>query len=152
MSNCDLELVTNFEVNGMTPEQIAQDAGLEVSAVKAFLMQYSALYRQLQQGGDKSLELTNDEFDEVKQTLFEIMRYQKEDRPNTSAKIAMFLYKDKKGYLNPQAPLPSINLNVMDFNGRMKQCLAAEERTAQKAIEIAERKGGVCAETNAQGA
>lgn len=143
MSSCDLELVTQFETLGMSPEQIAHDAGLEVSAVKAMLMQYSAMYREMQKV-DKSLDLTDEEFEEVKDVLFELMRYQKEDRPMLSGKIAMFLYKDKKGYLDPRRNLPTVNVNVLDFNGRMKAALAAEQRTQQKAIEIESRKDELC--------
>lgn len=139
MSSCDQELIAMFETNGMSPEQIADDTGYDIASVKALLMQYSQVYKQLQKT-DKSLDFTDEEFETCKDVLMDIAKYERENNPHLALKAAIFVIQDKKGYLDPRRALPTLNVNVLDFNGRMKAALAAEERTQQKAIEINARK------------
>lgn len=98
MTGLDTLIKTSYEVNEMTPEEIAEDQGFAVEAVKAKLMQISAQYRKAcgQEDEEESkLNFTNDQLERVNEVIYDIALGSEDD--NLRLKAACYIRDDKKG-------------------------------------------------------
>jgi len=141
----DNSIVVAFEDLGMTPEQIAEDQELELSAVKASLMQFSIKYRNILMGISTNgipkddLDFRDQELKEANEVILDLMRWSDDDR--IRAKLAMYIRDDKKGRLDARTALlgdfnNTLNINVMVFNERLQKAKEARKR----AIDITSEK------------
>ena len=129
----------------MSPEEIAEDRQLDISAVKAALMQSSTLYRRAAgvAGEDDSdgLNFTKDEARRVKEVMLDLAIGA--EREELRAKMAVIVYDDYKGRRELKQALAGNTFNILAINEgiqrarqlastKVKQLLNKE----QKAINV----------------
>lgn len=115
----------------MTPEQICEDTGYEISAVKAVLLQFSKVYRHIvKEESAKDEHITDDELVEAYDAVKEVMRYAENE--GVKLKAACRLIDERKGRLDMVDTLRSTSINITIFN---QQILAARE-AKDKAMRI----------------
>lgn len=137
MTNADTSIVTAFEELGMSPEEIAEDQQLDLSAVKASLMQFSIKYKNILMGingaEDKaSYDFKEAELKEANNVILDLMRWSEDDR--IRAKLAMYVRDDKLGRLDAKQALltefnNTLNVNVLVFNERLQKAKEAKKRS-----------------------
>lgn len=135
MNAADVSIVESYETLGMSPEDIAKDQALDLSCVKACLMQFSVKYRNLLMGISSSsseLDFSSVELKEANQVILDLMRYSEDDR--IRAKLAMYIRDDSKGRLDAGKALlndfnGNLNINVLVFNERLQKAREARQRT-----------------------
>lgn len=130
----DNTIVTAFEELGMTPEEIALDQDLDISAVKASLMQFSVKYKNLLNGINvkpDDLDFQDQELREANTVILDLMRYSTDDK--LRGKLACYVRDDKKGRLDAKQSLlqdmnNTFNVNVLVFNERLQKAKEARKR------------------------
>ena|ERR1044071_1472383 len=127
------EIVASFETLGMSVEQIADDTGFDIAAVKAVLLQNSSLYRK-EAKKDDNLQFTEDEAAECKKIIFNLARHSEDEY--MQFKAARYVIDSKAGRLDIGKNLQQINFNAIDFNIQMTKAMKAARATEEKAIEI----------------
>lgn len=111
-----------YENEGMTPEQIADDRGLDLSAVKAGLMQCSSQYRKAcgkEDENDESHNFTKDELRRVNEVIFDTA-VGAED-PHLRFKAATYVRDDFKGRKEIVRGVAGQNINILTINQRLQQ-------------------------------
>jgi hypothetical protein len=94
----DTQIKTAYEVNGMSPKEIADDQGFAEESVKAKLMQISAKYRKdagLEDEAESALNFSISEAEEMKGIVLNVARTTDDD--NLRFKAATWVLDDKKG-------------------------------------------------------
>jgi hypothetical protein len=125
-------VITLWEDCGMSVEQIAQDEGLEIGAIKASLLMFSAKYRA--ESKEKvELDFTDDELVVANRTLVQTMT--NTDDENLKVRCARYIRQDKKGRLDKQT-FGKLNINVYQFNLDMQKARKALESAKEKVIEM----------------
>lgn len=118
--------------DGMSPDEIAEDQDLDVTAVKAVLMQSSASYRKDCRQEEKlnperaDLNFNEDQLKRMNQVIYDVAL--KAELPDgtpdyrTMLKAATYIRDDVKGRLNP---VKNINngptFNLLTFNQQLEQ-------------------------------
>lgn len=120
------QIVTAYETLGMTPEEIAEDQGLELVAVKAALMQCSSAYRKATKVDD-SLNFSDDELRMANQTIALLAGHSEDER--VKLKAAIYIRDDKKGRFDVAKTMNNMNINILNFAEHMKKALAARDRS-----------------------
>lgn len=119
------QIVVSYEQHGMTPDEIAEDQGLECAAVKAALSQHSSIYRkdvhQLKEDSDEGLDFTKEQLRQVNQVIFDTAIGA--TLPDGSVdhrarfKASEYVRNDFKGRLTPvRAIHKTNNLNLFQIN------------------------------------
>lgn len=120
--NAELESIrVAWEVSGMTPEQIAEDRELELTAVKAALMQCSSKYRKAcgaTSVDDDTLNFTNQDLMDVNDVIKRIALYSPDE--NLALKAAMYIRDDKKGRKEVVKAIGGNTFNILQFNEQMR--------------------------------
>lgn len=133
MTAVNQQIVEQFETLGMSPEEIAEQEGLDVISVKSALLQNSVVYRKaLKNDVDGNLSFTDEEEVMARQVIANIARYA--DEPGIQLRAAMFIRNDKKGRLDQQG-LGTLNVNILQFNEQLKKAIEAKKRSV-KAIDV----------------
>lgn len=138
MSQDIRQIVASFEEAGMTPEEIAQVDGLELSAVKAILMANSTLYRDSVAGAtiadDEGKDFSGADNDEALEVIKRIAKFSEDD--SVALKAAMYIRNDKKRRLDPQkAAGQLVQNNVFLLNehfAKVREAIAAKVLPASK--------------------
>jgi len=133
MSGIAQEIVTSYETLGMSIEEIAQDTGMEIAAVKAILFQSCAQFRK-DAKSDESLQFTLDEAEECKKIVMNIARYSEDE--HLQFKAARYVLDAKTGRLEAGKQLQNVSFNVIAFNEQMQRAMMAAEKTAKKVIDV----------------
>lgn len=129
MTAANTQIVEAFEQLGMQPEEIATDQELDLTSVKAILMQFSSLYRKAC-AVKEDLSFTDEEEKMARQVISNIARgYVDDVDPRTQLKAAMYIRDDTKGRLDVVKAQVGLNLNVIMFNEQMKKAIAAKNRS-----------------------
>ena len=138
MTACNTQIITAFEVHGMAPEQIAEDMEMDIEAVKATLMQFSAQFRKAAQTDDK-LNFNEQELIAANQVIAQIMQYSEDD--NLRLRAARYIRDDKKGRLDA-TQMRGLNINAIQFNIRLQAARKSisESREKQVVLEVHEQK------------
>ena len=108
------QLVSCYETLGMSPEQIADSLELDLTAVKAGLLQFSSRYRE-EAKENKDLDFSDSELAIANKTLIDLMQYSEDD--NLRARVARYVRDDKKGrhdvaVVNAKQLGAGLNINV----------------------------------------
>lgn len=131
-----LQLKTAYEELDMTPEQIAEDQELDITAVKAGLMQVSSKYRKdcgkEEESGDE-LNFSNQQLADANKVIHEIMLGSEDD--NVRLKAAMYLRDDKKGRKDVVKAMAGQQFNILMFNEAMQTVRERAEK-AKKVIDM----------------
>lgn len=118
LTGANKQIITAYEVEGMTAEQIAESLDFDVVAVKATLLQFSPKYRE-DVKEDVSLDFTVDEQLEAKNAMIRLMRSSEDDY--LVARLACKIRDDGKGRLDVNANMKGLNVNVVLFNERLER-------------------------------
>ena len=121
-----------YEQLGMTPEEISEDRGLEVAAVKASLMATSGGYRKAcgQEPEDEdSLNFSDADLRDVNEVILQTAKYAED--PYLKLKAAIYIRDDKKGRKEVVKQMGNQSFNILVFNEQMAKIREAK----QKAIE-----------------
>lgn len=121
-------LKTCYETLGMTPEEIAEDRALEVTAVKAGLVQCSSKYRRDSGGIEldkKALDFDDNDVLLSKNTIREIALGS--DDEGLRLKAAIYMRDDYKGRLDVKKALQGSGFNILQFNNFMQVARAKSE-------------------------
>lgn len=133
MTAASQQIVSAYEI-GMTPEQIAEDNGIDITIVKATLRQYCPVFRKDAKTDDR-LNFTVDEQEEMKEIILNIARYEEEDQ-QLKFKAAKYIRDDGRGRLDINKEVQGLNINVIQIAKRFDEVRAARERTlAIKSID-----------------
>jgi hypothetical protein len=131
---------TAYEQENMTPEEIAEDRSLDLAAVKAGLMQCSAMYRKAcgkEEVEEDTLNFSRDEQQRVKDALLGIGLGADDD--NLRFKALVYIRDDSKGRKDVVKQLGGQNFNVLMINEKMKQIRDVTERIkngGQKLVNV----------------
>jgi len=116
-----VQIKTAFEELGMTVEDIAEDQELEVTAVKACLMQCSSKYRGLCRTEDKeaALNFTDEQLADANRTIHDLMMGAEDE--GVRLKAAMYLRDDKRGRKEVVKGVGGMQFNILQFNETLKR-------------------------------
>lgn len=109
-----------YEQEGLSPEQIAECQSLDIVAVKAGLMQCSAVYRKAcghSEEEDDGMNFTKDDQRRFVQVIRDIANGS--DNEELRFKAAIYGRNDFKGRLEPARALAGNNFNVLMINEQL---------------------------------
>lgn len=120
----DAQIKSAFEVIGMTPAQIADESGFDVTAIKAKLMQVSTVFRnQSRKESDEEDELnfSNDELRAMNKIIVDIATSAQhpDGSPDfkTMLQAAVYVRDDKKGRKEVRNTMANMGgLNIFHIN------------------------------------
>jgi hypothetical protein len=122
-------IVNAFEEEGMSPEEISETQGLEISSVKAGLMQFSSKYRkacgQQDESIDDGLNFNDDDMRRVNQVIRELALGAEDE--NLRFKAATYVRNDKKGRLEPAKALGGGQFNILFINEQLRKVRSVAE-------------------------
>lgn len=122
---------TAYETLHLTPEQIAETQGLEITSVKAALMSVSKQYRndigcvsQDTPTDESSLDFTDEDLRDMNEILRDTAKHATlaDGSPDWRVRsdIAKYIRDDKKGRKNPVKQMGN-QFNIFTFNESIKQ-------------------------------
>jgi len=107
----------------MTPEEIAEDQNLDITAIKAALIQGSSKYRKacrMEDDSNEGLDFSSDQLRVVNRELFDLAMSCED--PNLRGKLLMYIRDDKKGRREVRQVLSNNNtFNILQFNQSLRQ-------------------------------
>jgi uncharacterized membrane-anchored protein len=110
MNDANKQLVTLYEVAGLTPEEIALDQQLPLETVLFALKQSSAVFRKQ----EKTQDVSKEEQDEMLNILKRIAATQEYENPRVAVAAAKYVFEEGKGR-NGRKNVPQ-GINIMIFN------------------------------------
>ena len=132
----ELKLIqTAYEQEGLSPEEIADCQGLELTAVKAGLMSVSSVYRKAcgqEDEKEETLNFSNDQLKQVNEVIFETALAA--DDPYLRFKAATYVRDDKKGRKEVVKNVQNAGINIFMINEKLKQIRAVKETLIPKAL------------------
>lgn len=132
------QIKTAYEVNGMSPQQIAEAEDLDLAAVKGALMQGSSKYRKDcgldVNEGDDGLNFTDEELRQVNRAIFELAMASEDEHIRT--KNLHYIRDDKKGRKESARQLGNTTFNILQFNEQLQQARERATLVKQKLIEV----------------
>jgi hypothetical protein len=140
-------IVTAYEEENLSPEFIAEDRGLDLTAVKAALMQSSTKYRKdcgKEDANSSVLNFSVDEAFRAKNMILDLALGAEDE--HVRAKMAVIVYDDAKGRRDIVKGMNGNNFNVLMINkliqgGRniadgLKRAALPNLQKEQKAINV----------------
>ena len=124
-----------YETLEMSPEQIAEDRELDITAVKAALMQGSSKYRRdcgVEDGEKNELNFDDEQLRNVNQVIYDLAIGSEDD--NIRLKAAMYIRDDKKGRKDVVKQMAGQQFNILMFNERMKQVRGRAEEIKNRIL------------------
>ena len=124
-----------YETLEMSPEQIAEDRELDITAVKAALMQGSSKYRRdcgVEDGEKNELNSDDEQLRNVNQVIYDLAIGSEDD--NIRLKAAMYIRDDKKGRKDVVKQMAGQQFNILMFNERMKQVRGRAEEIKNRIL------------------
>lgn len=109
-------LRTGYETLGMTPEELSEDRGLDLTSVKAALLQCSSKYRTDIKAArpESDLDFNDDDMAMANNVIRETAQYS--ENPLLRFNAAVYIRDDKKGRKNMRAALGGNTFNILQFN------------------------------------
>lgn len=126
-----------FEDEDMSPEDIASERELDVTAVKAALMQSSSKYRKLagrENEQEDVLNFSKEEQLRVKEALLDLALGAEDD--HLRFKALTYCRDDAKGRKDVVKNMGGQNFNILMINEKMKQIRSVTEGIKQRALEV----------------
>jgi hypothetical protein len=135
MSNELEQMRLSYESLGMSPEDISEDRGLDLTAVKAGLMQCSSKYRKDcgQEGVEEdTLNFSDEDLRRVNNVILEIALSSEDD--NQRLKAAMYIRDDKKGRKDVVKQMGGMQFNILQFNETMRKARVVADGVKQSLL------------------
>lgn len=126
-----------YEEESMSPEEIADDRGLDIAAVKAGLMQCSSVYRKACGQEEETVDELNfkkDELRRVNEVILDLALGA--DDPHLRAKCAMYVRDDFKGRKDVTKNVGNTFNNILMINEKMKSIRNIANNMSRKAIGV----------------
>jgi hypothetical protein len=120
-SGVDNQIRTAYELNSMSPEEIAEDQGFDVGAIKAKLMQISSKYRKdcgQESETEDRLNFTNSDLERVNETIIQLALGAEDE--HLRFKAASYIRDDKKGRKEVVRNMAGNTFNILQFNEMMQ--------------------------------
>lgn len=139
LGNTDTQLKTAYEVEGMTPSEIADDMGYAVEAVKAKLMQVSSKYRKAcGNEGEKEdkLNFSDEQLAVVNEELFLLATQAQSEK--VRADVLKYIRDDKKGRKDVVKGVGNVSFNLLQFNEAIVSSRANAQAAKAKIGNIVE--------------
>lgn len=122
------QIKASYEVNDMTPEEIADDQKLDLTAVKIALMNCSSKYRKAcgkEDDEEDKLNFSNHQLKEVNQVIFEAATTACHPDGSidykTRSQNAQYIRDDKKGRKEPRKIVASNTFNILGLNQKLAE-------------------------------
>ena len=130
MTAANEQIISAFEELDMSPEQIAEDQDLDLTAVKSTLMQFSSKYRQIcKKNPESEFNFSDDEAIRARQVIAQLAQYAEDE--SLKLRAAMFVLNDKKGRLDAPKALTGLNINVIQMNEHFKKAIEAVNKVKE---------------------
>lgn len=131
-------IVTMYEDLGMPLEAIAEDQGLDITAVKLALIQGSQKYRNslntsIARNNHSNETFLPDDVEIAKQTLASLMSA---DNEGVRYRAAKFILNESKGRNDTIRGISQVNVNVFAINEQLKRARAAKKNGKEKIIDL----------------
>lgn len=134
-------IVESFETLDMSPEQIAEDRGLDIVAVKAALSQSSKKYRTVlspaaagKEEVDPTLDFDNDDLRDANAAIIYLMKHAEDE--HLKLKAAMYIRDDKKGRKEVVKAVGGNQFNLFQFNDALRSAKAGAQALKQGAMDV----------------
>jgi hypothetical protein len=128
-------IVTAYESEELTPEFISEDRRLDLTAVKATLMQFSSKYRKdcgQEDENEDALNFSKDEQLRVKNMMLDLALGAEDE--HLRAKMAVIIRDDAKGRRDVVKNLNGANYNVLMINKLIQNGRNTAENLKQKML------------------
>ena len=128
---------TAYEVEKMSPQQIADDQDLDPAAVKAALMQCSSKYRKdcgVEAAEEDELNFNREEQLQIKRAIFE-MALTAEDE-HVRSKMLTYCRDDAKGRKDVVRQIAGNTFNILQINEGIKRARQMADGLKQRLIEV----------------
>jgi hypothetical protein len=126
-------IVVSYETLGMSVEEIAGDRELEISSVKAALMQGSSKYRRecgKEDEAESRLNFTDSDLEAANEVIRNIAVYGED--PYLKFKAATYIRDDKKGRKEIVKQVAGQQFNILLFNEHMAKVRGVAEEAKKK--------------------
>jgi hypothetical protein len=132
MGTEQLTIKTAYEDLNMSPEEIADDRGLDVVTVKASLAATSSKYRKdCGTFTEAELDFTDQDLKDVNEIIVETAKHAElsDGTPDYRTRLAAATYirDDKKGRKNIQKALGGTQFNILNFNESLAKLRETKE-------------------------
>lgn len=136
------QIVTMYEMEGALPEEIAEDQQIELSAVKAVLMQESTMYRKdcKKDYDNEKLNFSNSEDEEMKNIILDCAR--SATLPDgsvdhrTRLKSAIYVRDDRRGRLEPARMInKGPTLTLLTINGEIQKARLSADKIKRQLLD-----------------
>ena len=131
-----------YEEEGMSPEEIASDRGLDVAAVKAGLMQVSAKYRKdcgKEDAEKDDLNFSDDHLRRVNEVIYDLALSAEDD--HLRFKAATYIRDDKKGRKEIAKGMSGNNFNILMLNEQLAKVREVGDRIKKKLLPAPGNQG-----------
>jgi hypothetical protein len=126
MTTQDSIIKTAYELENLTPDQIAEDQGLNLIAVKAKLMEVSTKYRKdcgKEPENESRLNFSNNDLETVNQIIMETaLAAERSDGSidwKTRLEAACYIRDDKKGRKEVKSILAGNTFNILNLSEKL---------------------------------
>lgn len=126
---------TAFDEEGMSPEDIASERELDVTAVKSALMQSSSKYRKLCRNEEPDKSVLNYSIDEqlrVKEMLLDLALGAEDE--HLRGKLCVIIRDDALGRKDITKSMGGQNFNILMINEKMKQIRSVTNGIKERVI------------------
>lgn len=130
LTGANQQIITAYETERLTVDQIAEALDFDPVAIKATLMQFSSQYRE-DMKQEPNLDFSTDEQLEAKNAMVRLMRNSEDEY--LIARLACKIRDDGKGRLDIGKNMRNLNMNVVIFNERIEQAKEAKARLLNNA-------------------
>ena len=123
----------SYEVEGLTPEQIAIDRDLDVTSVKAALCQCSSVFRKdcgQESEEDTTLNFSDDELRRVNEKIVALALSAEDE--NVQLRAAIYVRDDKKGRKEVVRAVANNTFNVLSFNEIQRSAREGAKRITEQ--------------------
>ena len=142
MLNIDRQIVNLYEQDACEAQDIAEDLGLEVEAVKACLMQNSTAYRNAVKADDKLFSA--EELRRVARALYNIALDDDPACRSSATRAGIFVINEGKGRndVDMRKDMGSLQVNIMVIQDRLQNMQKVMNRIpSNKIVDISEPEG-----------
>lgn len=126
-------IVTLYEVEGMSPEEIAFSEEYELTAIKATLLQFSSKYKEAIKANIEE-GFTENEEKAARQVIAQLSQYAEDD--NLRFRAAKYVRDDKLGRLDILKKTNGLNINLLMINGAFQKALERVDKAKQAIIDL----------------
>src|SRR6266576_6469949 len=132
MTGANQQIITSFEELGLSPEEISDELDIDITAIKATLMQFSTIYRKALGESPKEFGFTPEQEQAALDVIANIARGYTDSDERTQLRAATFVRNDRRGRLDIGKQLNGLNINVISFNEQMAKAIAAKQRSKEQ--------------------